>query len=379
MYKRNCHVYHSPILHESRIEKICETLISNGVFSEIHIIGITDKLVPKREILKNGITIFRYGTSLTSNRFINLISYYALTLAHIIFTRADVISVHSVFLLPMAFMAKLILWKTKIVYETHELESETSYPHSLKNKITGSIEKLLISKCDHICVVGDEIRKIYISKYFLQEDKITTIYNYPKKTVKLEHSGKKYLQSVCKIKNNNPIFLYQGVIDNGRGINMLLECFAVCPELNLVLLGYGNLFKSSKEFSSKYENIHVLNAVPTNELYKYTASADFGLCLIEKMSNSYYYCLPNKLFEYLNAGIPIIASDFPEIRRYLSKTKSGWVIKPKLSDLKILLKENISLNSPCVSNAIKNKNKFYFEQQTATICNIYLNSIEKNR
>ena len=83
-----------------------------------------------------------------------------------------------------------------------------------------------------------------------------------------------------------------------------------------------------KSISKHVPNIHVHDAVPHHEVVNVTSSADIGMCLIEKGSLSAYYALPNKYFEYVFAGIPVIVSDFPEMGPITRKLQLGWPINP---------------------------------------------------
>jgi glycosyltransferase involved in cell wall biosynthesis len=62
------------------------------------------------------------------------------------------------------------------------------------------------------------------------------------------------------------------------------------------------------------------------DLYKYTPSADIGLCLLDDMGLSYRYALPNRIFDYLHAGVPVLATHFPEIEKIVSTYKTGVLI-----------------------------------------------------
>ncbi|MBN1447376.1 MAG: glycosyltransferase, partial [Bacteroidetes bacterium] len=77
------------------------------------------------------------------------------------------------------------------------------------------------------------------------------------------------------------------------------------------------------------DRVHVLPAVPSEELQQWTASADIGLCMIENLGSSYFLSLPNKLFEYIAAGLPVVGSDFPEIGRVLRESGSGVAVAPE--------------------------------------------------
>ena len=74
-------------------------------------------------------------------------------------------------------------------------------------------------------------------------------------------------------------------------------------------------------------NIHFHSSVPYTEIIKYSSSADFGLNSIENICLSYYYCLPNKLFEYMQAGIPIITTPLPDCAEVVTSHDVGFVIK----------------------------------------------------
>jgi glycosyltransferase involved in cell wall biosynthesis len=77
--------------------------------------------------------------------------------------------------------------------------------------------------------------------------------------------------------------------------------------------------------------------VPHDELVSFINGADVGFCLIENVSLSDYYCLPNKLFEYIFAGVKVIASDFPELRDMCERYKLGVVWDEKVEDISELI------------------------------------------
>ena len=68
--------------------------------------------------------------------------------------------------------------------------------------------------------------------------------------------------------------------------------------------------------------------VPTGEVVRWAAGADVGLALIQNVSLSYFLSLPNKLFEYVAAGLPVVASDFPDLRRVVEERGLGTVCRP---------------------------------------------------
>jgi len=124
------------------------------------------------------------------------------------------------------------------------------------------------------------------------------------------------------------LFLYQGVLSPGRGIELLLEAFAGVddPQRILVFMGSGPLEAQISGCSGIRGNVRLHPAVAPLHLAEFTASADVGLCLIEDTCLSYRYCMPNKLFEYLAAGVPTLVSDLPEIVAVVNRLSAGWVL-----------------------------------------------------
>jgi glycosyltransferase involved in cell wall biosynthesis len=99
-----------------------------------------------------------------------------------------------------------------------------------------------------------------------------------------------------------------------------------------VLLGSGPREAALKEqvrSRNLGDRVYFLPRVPFGELHSYTCSADLGLCLIKGAGRSFYHSLPNKLFEYLMAGLPVLASDFPEMRAVVEESGAGLVANPQ--------------------------------------------------
>ena len=123
------------------------------------------------------------------------------------------------------------------------------------------------------------------------------------------------------------IVIYQGALSAGRGVDYLLDEFKTVSdsEYVIVFMGYGGLEEKIKKQAENSMHIYFMPAVSPGEVLDYTASADVGVTLIEDICLSYRYCLPNKLFEYIMAGIPVIVSDLPEMKRLVNECKIGEV------------------------------------------------------
>ena len=120
----------------------------------------------------------------------------------------------------------------------------------------------------------------------------------------------------------------------GRGIKNMLKAFSNSKvNSNLIFIGYGELENMIKKFSKKYSNIYFSKPVSHTELVQFIKSADVGLCIIEKISLSDYYSLPNKFFEFAFSNLHILASNFPDMKNLINAYSIGSCISPNFNSL----------------------------------------------
>ena len=128
--------------------------------------------------------------------------------------------------------------------------------------------------------------------------------------------------------------LYTGLISFGRGLEQLIEAMSYAPDFHLVLMGYdlgkqySGTIKRLAEGHAVGDRLHFVDAVPFAEVPLWVAGADAAAVLIENTCLSYYYCMPNKTFEAIMAGVPVIASDFPDMRTLISEWGIGLTVDP---------------------------------------------------
>jgi glycosyltransferase involved in cell wall biosynthesis len=131
------------------------------------------------------------------------------------------------------------------------------------------------------------------------------------------------------IPDENRIILYQGVLSEGRGIELILNALKILPNYAFVILGEGAFKEKFIGLSKKLNlsnRVHFSGMIPQDKLLDYTAGADLGIALIENISKSYFYALPNKLFEYIMAGIPVIVSDLPQMKNIIETYDVGKIV-----------------------------------------------------
>jgi glycosyltransferase involved in cell wall biosynthesis len=211
-----------------------------------------------------------------------------------------------------------------LIYDAHELETEAYGIGSFERRLSRWTERLLIRWVDRVVTVCDSIADWYEEEYGVELPDV--VKNVPDWDLDLISSSDT-LRLQFRIPEDALIFLYQGGLSPGRGIHAALKAFGrLHPDRHLVLMGFGVLEDEIRKVSAASDYVHFREAVPPNELAEYTSSADIGLCLIEPVCLSNYFCLPNKLFEYIGSGIPVIVSDLPEQRALIEAYDCGWVV-----------------------------------------------------
>jgi len=203
-------------------------------------------------------------------------------------------------------------------------------------------------------------------------DRPAVVRNVPMRTAAPE--GK---STVLRDNHNIPdgalLYLYQGGLAPGRGVETLLDIFAdMDAHRHLVLMGYGVLEDLVVDAARKSSNIHFQPAVPPGEVLYYTNSADIGLCLIENTCLSYYYSLPNKLFEYLLSGLPVLVNDMPEQRNIVEHFHCGWVVPPtRAEQADLIVSIDTSKLAQCRAGALAAAETFSWDAEAATIQAVY--------
>ena len=235
--------------------------------------------------------------------------------------KPKVVHCHDTLVLPLGVIVKLFTG-AKLIYDAHELESDRNGLSKTLGRITLFVEKLLWRSLDALIVVSPSIERWYKDNIGKKYSKI--ILNAPIVSESDFNYDKSYLREKFSIHPDSKIFIYIGLLGKGRGIELIVEAFKN-NDINssLVFLGYGELADELRGLASRYSNIYLHDAVPHAQVTAIAKSANVGLCLIQNVSLSDYYCLPNKLFEYTFSEISVLASNFPDISQLVQKYNLG--------------------------------------------------------
>ncbi len=324
----NLHISLTEFRNESRVIKETNTLIKSGIFKNVYILSLGSSDLLESETLKNGVIVRRLilkSRFLPKNLFFQLFKYlefflYALNFIRI--KKIKVLNIHSIALLPLGWISK-VFNKHKLIYDAHELETEVHNAKGLRKHILKFIEKKLIYKCDLVIVVSENIADWYKNTYKITRP--TVVMNAPAlKNI----ASQNIFREIFGIKDSQLIFLYQGGLGAGRGIELLLKAFQKRQNNKavIVFMGYGNLKDKILREIENCNNIFYLPAVSVTKVLDYTSSADIGFAITENTCLSHNFSMPNKLFEYTMVGLPVVVSNLKEMSNFVRKNNCGFVL-----------------------------------------------------
>jgi glycosyltransferase involved in cell wall biosynthesis len=333
----NVHLYPSTFRYESRILRETRALIDLGLVDAIEIVARWEAGLDEFERIDDKRTVWRvrgklsglFGDNLIGKLFF-ILEWWVRVLCGYFRKEIAVINCHSLSVLPIGCMLKWFR-QGKLIYDTHELETETRVVAGIRKKLAKATEKWGMRWVDELVVVSPSIGAWYESQY--PPVKAHTIRNLPDR-VDQQALKTVDLKQKLGIHETEILFVYYGIIAKGRGIELLIDAFQDNDAGgHIVFIGYGPLDRLVMDKAKSIRQVHFHDPVPPQEVLAYAASADIGVALIENVSLSYYYCLPNKLFEYLACGIPVLVSNFPDMSAVVDDYQCGWKITPAVDSM----------------------------------------------
>lgn len=315
-------------LHDSRVLKEAISLKKAGYAPVV--VAMHEANLPEKEEVA-GIPVHRIRLKTrqwSKNRFIQLFKYAELfyrIARH--YRRADIFHVNDDGPLPMAVLIKWFLnRRALVVYDAHELEFDKNEANSnyYPTPVRALAERIFIRHADAILTVSPLIADAYVQRYRIPRPEI--VMNCP--PYEEQPGSEDLFRKAFGIGPDPKIFLYQGGLIPNRGVELLLEVFQHLDQNHvLVFLGFGPLVPLVEEKAKRHANIFFHPAVSPTELHRYTASADFGFCLYQGISGNHNLTIGNKIFQYIMAGVPMLASDLAGLRHVLKSPNMGLVLE----------------------------------------------------
>jgi glycosyltransferase involved in cell wall biosynthesis len=299
---------------DSRVNRIASSLVS--LHAQVLVIGrvfpcsmeLPD--YPCRAIRMN--MIFRKGPLYYAEYNIRLFF-------RLMFTREAVLVANDLDTLPAAFFASKIR-SLPLVYDSHEYFTEVPELVGRKwvKRFWEWLEALMLPHIHFSYTVSASIAAEYNRKYGIS---MQVIRNLPARQVKLE-------PPFLIKKNQEHLIIYQGSLNMGRGLQLAIRAIRYMKDTRLIIAGDGDIGEELRELVeslSLADKVYFTGRIAPRELRQYTIQADLGISLEEKLGLNYCYALPNKLFDYIQARIPVLVSDLPEMAHVVTQYAIGKV------------------------------------------------------
>lgn len=337
------HLYFSNMAHESRLLREAKAAVEEGLADEAIGIGYRDGQLSPSQTMADRVRFLRLDPPAWmagGGKIARLLRWpmWTWSAAHAAAReRPSIVQAHSLAALPASILAARLFGKSRLVYDAHELESERAGWSRGLRKAARLVERALIGFADETIVVSGAIADWYADAYGIEKPHL--VRNMPEATEPAPaRDSRAGMRAVLGLGPEAIILVYLGRLGKGRGIELLVDAFQLTESSkHLVFMGDGPMGDWLRRKSSENANIHLLDPVPSEQVIEFVSSADVGFSMIEDVSLSYRYCLPNKLFESRSAGLAVIVSDLVEMANFVRTYGGGWIVENKASSLADLI------------------------------------------
>ncbi|MDT3428864.1 glycosyltransferase involved in cell wall biosynthesis [Paenibacillus forsythiae] len=231
----------------------------------------------------------------------------------------DIVHSNDLNTMPQGFLCARLFRRRVFIYDSHEVQtSRTGY----NSRIYGIAERFFIKHID-VMIMENHTRAKYIEDLYGFYPRV--VHNYPV-TYKRAESHKVDLYEVLDIPRGEPILLYQGGIQTGRGLDKLILATPKFERGVVVLIGDGKLKPELMEMVKSMnleDRVRFMPKVPVEELLNYTRNAYLGFQILNNVCFNHYSASSNKLFEYIMSSVPVVACSFPEIQKVVEQENIG--------------------------------------------------------
>lgn len=318
--------------YDQRMIRICKSLVNHGY--DVLLVG--RKLNNSKHLQNQSFQQKRFNCFFQKGKFFYL--EYNLRLFFFLFCEKfdAVCAIDLDTILPAFYVSR---WrKKKMIYDAHEYFTEV--PEVVRRprvkKIWEWVARKTIPRCTHCYTVGSSLANVFEEKYGTP---FKVIRNVPEDDLIIPDVGE----------NKDAVILYQGALNEGRGLEEMLEAMTAIEDAHFWLAGEGDLSDVLREKTKQLQlekQVKFLGYLLPQELKKITHQATIGINFLHQTSLNYYYSLANKTFDYVLANVPAIHMAFPEYEDLMQDFEVGILIKDLKKETIIiavnkLLKEKI--------------------------------------
>lgn len=232
----------------------------------------------------------------------------------LLFSKFSVAYANDLDTLPGCWLASVVRFKP-LIYDSHELFAEVPelISHPIKRIIWRLVERICIRKAKFVFTVSDGVANELNRRYRV---KPIVIRNVP---VRRETEA---------FKDQRPTLIYQGALNKGRGVEIAIDMMNTLTCYRLVIAGKGDIeieLRQRMLNQKLFDRVEFVGRINPDDLYRLTSTAWIGLSLEEDMGLNYRYALPNKVFDYIAAQVPVLVSNLPEMRKIVDDFGVGII------------------------------------------------------
>ncbi len=305
------------LVSDQRVQRVANLLVDQGM--EVTCIGRRQKRSPVFE--SKGFKVCRFRMIFNTGPLFYLFFNKRLFLKLLFVQAPSLFIANDLDTLPAVFLAARIR-RVKLIYDSHEFF--TQVPELIDRKRVQSIwkwiERLLVPRIDYAITVSYPIAEIYRRLYGTP---FRVVRNVP---MRRHEEKKSYLAGA------RPVIIYQGALNIGRGLELMIHSMKYIEEVTLLIAGTGDIEEELKVLviaEDLSEKVIFLGRIDPRELASFTCSARLGISLEEDLGLNYRYALPNKIFDYIQCRIPVLCSNLPEMAKIVESYGIGVAIRDR--------------------------------------------------
>lgn len=230
----------------------------------------------------------------------------------------DIVWANDTDTLPASWLAAR-LTGARLVMDAHELFPEVPELQGRQRvkRVWTAIERRLMPRCDAHLTVCQSIADYYKQLYGIE---MTVVRN-----LNADTQARGAVAAA-----EPPVLLYQGAVNEGRGVDWAIDAMGLLPECRLVVAGGGDKLEEMRRYAQAKEwndRIEFVGRLLPDELAQLTRRASVGLVMLEDKGLSYHFALPNRVGDFVAAGVPMVVSDLPEMAAVVRRFGVGAVIE----------------------------------------------------
>jgi glycosyltransferase involved in cell wall biosynthesis len=291
---------------------------------------------------------------------------------HLLRRRPDLITANDLDTLLAGYLASRLLGRP-LVYDSHEYFTEVPelIHRPLTRRIWLALERWIFPKLTHVYTVSESIRAVYADTYGV---KVELVRNLP------------FRRPAPELAEKPPLLMYQGALNVGRGLELMIAALVYLPEYRLAIAGRGDIAHQLAGIARTHgvaERVTLIGHLAPDELARHTARARYGLSLEEDLGANYRFALPNKVFDYIQARVPVIVSDLPEMRSVVENWGVGTILDseartPQGLAAHIRAMEASGKYQKWVTAADRAAVTLCWEQEEKTLLDVYHQALRRN-